>query len=195
MKTSWRLIELLKSRRGSSLSIESWPAVCQCIVLKRFTHNGKTFQPADRLKAVPPDVLELPASEARTLQAQGLISPHPAADRFKCTYRGAGETWVGWRPWKEWNVAITDWENRNLGEFDDCLIRISSIAPVGGTLICPGVSISAIDSPIYLPFAFLRLTGSGWFTEDDPLRRGLFCAYLDEFAPAASQPTRPEVAV
>jgi hypothetical protein len=192
MKMSWRLIELLKSRRGGSLQVEPWPVTCDCIVLKSFTHAGRRLQPENRLKAIPPDVVELPAAEARTLLSQGIVDPRPRADRVHCSYAGSPESWPGWIPWQlltvpgeaNWNQGKVD------NEFDETLVRVRVIK---GSQICPGV----IPSPrniLYLPFIYVRTAaGGGFYTEDERPRDASYMIFLDEFAPA--QQSRVEVAV
>jgi hypothetical protein len=176
MNASWRLNELLRSRRGGSLSIQPWPDSKKCVVLKPFLHRGQQLRSRDFFKRIDADVIELEAAEAKDLQGRGLIAAHPAADRLRC----GPEQITGWRPWaKSYSAASTDWQGRDLTGFDDCLVRISCIA--GATQLCSGLTLSAGEEPIYFPFGLIRAIG-GYYCEDDVEQRGTLKIHLDEMA-------------
>jgi hypothetical protein len=179
MSMNWRLSQLLHSRRGDSLTIEPWPDLKKCVVLKPFTHRGQKLHPRDAFKHVDADVIELEAGEARELQAKGLISVFPPADRLRC----GPQRIIGWRPWnRSWNAPSHDWHGRgDLDQFDGCLVRIAFVG-FGSVQLCPGLSLSATDNPIYFPFGWLRASASGYHCEDDSRPVGVFRVYLDEFA-------------
>jgi hypothetical protein len=180
MNSLWRLSELLASRRRDSLSIEPWPDLKKCVVLKPFVHRGQQVHSRDSFKHIDADVIELEPAEAKGLQKEGLVSALPAADRLKC---GPPKV-TGWRPWNQsWNAPAYDWNGRGgLDGFDDCLVRIAYLG-FGGVQLCPGLIFTAADNPIYFPFGWLRVSASGYHCEDDPHPVGVFRVYLDEFGP------------
>jgi hypothetical protein len=177
---NWRLEQLLWNRKKGSLKVIPWPALTKCIVLKPFTHRGQGLLARDQFKHVDADVIELEAAEAKELQSKGLAAAARPADRFKCGSDGI----TGWRPWaKNYAAPTHDWEGRGgLDAFDDCMVRVSYIGPISAIQLCPGLSLSAADEPIYFPFGWVRALG-GYHCEDDPQPVGSLRVYLDELAP------------
>jgi len=124
---NWRLEQLLRNRRGGSLREIPWPTVYRCVVVKSFVYRGQQLVARDQFKHIEADVIELEAAEARELQTKGLVAAYPAADRLRC-----GPDVTGWRPWrKEYAAPKHDWNGNPLDSFDDCLLRISSVNPIG----------------------------------------------------------------
>jgi hypothetical protein len=80
-----------------------------------------------------------------------------------------------------------DWEGRGgLDVFDDCMVRVGIVGSrFGGEGICAGLSLSAGDDPVYLPFGLIRARG-GYHCEDATEQLGTIRVYLDEWAPSES---------
>jgi hypothetical protein len=118
--------------------VTPWPALTKCAVLKSFTHRGRQLLARDLFKYIDADVIEVEAGEARQLQAQGLLSASPAADRFKI-----GQ-YVGWKPWAP--IKGTDCVNPAQGDpsiFDECWVRVQVNG--GSMVVCPGLIMSSAD--------------------------------------------------
>jgi hypothetical protein len=186
---NWRLERLLWNRKRNSLNIVPWPDTKACQVIKDFTHRGQLLHRFDRFKGHRGDSIELPAAEAKELQARGLVAAFPAADRFKC----GPEQITGWIPWnRNYGAPSTDWNGRGgLDFFDDCLIRISYLGRIGGIQLCPGLILSATDPSIYYPFGAIR--PNPYHCEDDAQPTGLIKLYLDEFSPAFEHQQQPSI--
>jgi hypothetical protein len=202
MRFSWRLVKLLQSRQGGneSLQIEPWPVDCQCIVLKRFVRNGRSYEPVSstytpsmrgrqpavidpRPRGTPADIIELPPAEARTMLGQGLIDPRPRADRFKVSYAGASESWPGWVPWHPPKIVgeMNFFRGPPDDSFDQVLVRVKLLT--SAVSIAPGLVMQPGEI-IYLPFVYARVIGS-FYSQDEAPRDASFLLFLDEFISAA----------
>jgi hypothetical protein len=145
---NWRLEQLLSSRKRRSTATP-WPDIKRCQILKDFTHRGRELFAFDRYKGIAGDVIELEAAEAKQLQAQGFVSAHPAADRFKIGQYPA------WKPWAP--IRLIDCDPR-VGDptiYDECWVRVQVNG--GPMAVCAGLVMRWTDGSFYLPFHYIRV--------------------------------------
>jgi hypothetical protein len=186
---NWRLEQLLLNRKRGGLKVTAWPDVKRCLVTKNFTYRGRALFAFDRFKGINADSIELEAGpELRELVKGGLVAAYPPADRFRCGPQGI----TGWRPWAKIVGPTHDWEGRGgLDVFDDCMVRVGIVGPrFRREGICAGLSLSAEDDPVYLPFGLIRARG-GYHCEDDTEQLGTIRVYLDEWAPSPVEESIP----
>jgi hypothetical protein len=181
MIKNWYLHQLLSARKQGALkgSVEPWPCVYLCTVVKDFVYEGRPVfarrfswaTPEKKGEDVLADVLELnDPAKVKELMKAGFISALPHADRYRI---GEYPAWIPWTPPKD---LPTDSQGKPDSSFDDCLVRIAVAGSVGGTQLFPGVILYPGEF-VYVPFGHVR---SSSYRVDGEVGCGTYTIFLEE---------------